>query len=76
MLTFAAVVFWTCLALIVYVYAGYPVAAVPARIAAPDAEARAKPARLPKVSLIISAYNEEDVIREKIINTPEPRVPA
>ena len=25
MLTFAAVVFWTCLGLIAYVYAGYPI---------------------------------------------------
>jgi biofilm PGA synthesis N-glycosyltransferase PgaC len=68
MLTLAAVAFWTCLALIVYVYAGYPVLLF-LMGSLRRARNRQKPGRLPKVSLIISAYNEEDVIREKIINT-------
>lgn len=68
MLTFAAIVFWTCLALVVYMYAGYPVL-----LFLMGSLRRAKPTpkanKLPRVSLIISAYNEEDVIREKIQNS-------
>jgi cellulose synthase/poly-beta-1,6-N-acetylglucosamine synthase-like glycosyltransferase len=68
MLTFAAVVFWTCLGLIAYVYAGYPILLFLLG-SLRRAQAGLKPARLPRVSLIISAYNEEDVIREKIANS-------
>jgi poly-beta-1,6-N-acetyl-D-glucosamine synthase len=64
----AAVAFWTCLALIVYVYVGYPVLLFLLG-SLRRARTNGKSARLPKVSLIISAYNEEDVIREKVINT-------
>jgi cellulose synthase/poly-beta-1,6-N-acetylglucosamine synthase-like glycosyltransferase len=71
-----AVVFWVSLALILYVYAGYPVLLFvvgscrglfqrpPKRGAL-----RSRIARLPRVTLVISAYNEEDVIREKLINS-------
>jgi cellulose synthase/poly-beta-1,6-N-acetylglucosamine synthase-like glycosyltransferase len=68
MLTFAAVVFWICLGLIAYVYAGYPILLFLLG-SLRRAQAGLKPARLPRVSLIISAYNEEDVIREKIVNS-------
>jgi cellulose synthase/poly-beta-1,6-N-acetylglucosamine synthase-like glycosyltransferase len=68
MLTVAAVVFWASLGAIVYVYAGYPLLLLLVGSLHRGAS-RLRPARLPRVSLIISAYNEEDVIREKIINS-------
>src|SRR6185295_20081991 len=68
MLTLAAVVFWTCLGLIAYVYAGYPILLFLLG-SLRRAQPRLKPAGPPRVSLIISAYNEEDVIREKIANS-------
>lgn len=68
MLALAAVVFWTCLALVVYMYAGYP-ALLFALGSLRRARGRPTAGRLPRVSLIISAYNEEDVIREKIVNS-------
>ncbi len=68
MSAFAAVVFWASLALLVYVYAGYPLLLFLAGSLRRESR-RTRPARLPRVSLIISAYNEEDVIREKILNS-------
>ncbi|NMC53946.1 MAG: glycosyltransferase family 2 protein [Chloroflexi bacterium] len=62
----AAILFWLCAFLIIYTYAGYPLAlALLARL-------KARPAPYPKsappVSLIIAAYNEEDVIEKKLEN--------
>lgn len=62
------ILFWFCLAVICYVYVGYPCAIWllarfrPARITPPAAE-------WPTLSLIISAYNEERCIREKLDNS-------
>lgn len=64
----ALVVFWACLALVVYMYAGYP-ALLLALGSLRRARAVPKARRPPRVSLIISAYNEEDVIREKLANS-------
>jgi cellulose synthase/poly-beta-1,6-N-acetylglucosamine synthase-like glycosyltransferase len=64
--------FWLSLGLVIYVYAGYPVLLLIVGLikeALPRRPARPRVARLPRVSLIISAYNEEDVIREKIFNS-------
>ncbi len=60
--------FWCSLALILYIYIGYPAAlAAAARLSrrrdAPDGVA------LPSVCLVISAFNEEAVIRRKIENS-------
>jgi len=66
--TLFAVVFWASLALLAYVYAGYPLLLFVLGAFRHEPR-RSRPARLPRVSLIISAYNEEDVIREKIVNT-------
>lgn len=61
-------VFWLCAALVAYVYAGYPLllrlvhavwGRVPAYPPAPD----------PSITLVISAFNEEATIREKLQNT-------
>lgn len=64
----AAVVFWGSLAGIVYLYAGYP--ALLLLLGAWRRPERQPPADFtPRVSLVISAYNEERVIREKILNS-------
>lgn len=62
------VAFWILLALVVYVYAGYPLllwvlraARGPRPVAVADAE--------PPVTLVISAYNEEAVIGPKLDNS-------
>ena len=61
--------FWVSIALLVYVYAGYPsllAALGRLRRRAPSA---APDTRLPSVCLVVSAHNEEAVIREKIENS-------
>ncbi len=61
------IVFWASVALVLYVYAGYPlVLSLMARYARPT---RREEDFLPSVSLIIPAYNEEKVLREKLENS-------
>lgn len=66
--------FWFCLLFIVYVYAGYPlIVAVLARLR------RARevyPEYTPNVSILIAAYNEQDVIAAKLENTLSLDYPA
>jgi cellulose synthase/poly-beta-1,6-N-acetylglucosamine synthase-like glycosyltransferase len=69
-----AVLFWTLTALVVYVYAGYPLLlALVGRI-------RARPTQRgeiePSVTLLISAFNEADVIAEKLQNSLSLDYPA
>src|SRR5262249_50846072 len=63
----AAVVFWSMVGLLVYVYVGYPA------LVFVLAHLRPRPVRkgpaLPPVSFIIAAYNEERSIAAKIDNT-------
>ena len=54
--------------MILYVYVGYPVLLFLLGSLRPADRRRARP-HTPRVSLIISAYNEEDVIREKLVNS-------
>lgn len=63
-----AVIFWSCITLIAYTYVFYPLViyvwsslkpALPSRNAAPA---------LPSVSIVISVYNEEAVLEEKLKN--------
>src|SRR5438132_3179944 len=63
----AAAVFWSAIALIVYVYAGYPALVFVVAHLRPRA-VHAAP-HLPTVSFIVAAYNEEASIAEKIENT-------
>lgn len=60
-------IFWLCVLLIAYAYAGYPL------ILALLARLRRKPAEYepitPQVSILIAAYNEQDVIAAKLENT-------
>src|SRR5882672_7597213 len=62
-------VFWTSCGLVVYVYAGYPLClwllTRGRRIPSPSVPADNK---LPSISLIVAAYNEERVIEEKLRN--------
>jgi cellulose synthase/poly-beta-1,6-N-acetylglucosamine synthase-like glycosyltransferase len=63
----AEAVFWSAIALIVYVYAGYPA------LVFLLAHLRPRPVRgapnLPTVSFVIAAYNEEAAIAAKLENT-------
>jgi cellulose synthase/poly-beta-1,6-N-acetylglucosamine synthase-like glycosyltransferase len=61
--------FWGSLGLVLYTYAGYPaILYVIGRLRAPRETPAASP-NAPSVCLIISAFNEEAVIREKIENS-------
>jgi cellulose synthase/poly-beta-1,6-N-acetylglucosamine synthase-like glycosyltransferase len=69
MSTVAAILFWGCAALIVYTHLGYPLA-LRALVAT-----RRRPSlspetweELPRVSLIVPAYDEEEVIAAKVAN--------
>jgi cellulose synthase/poly-beta-1,6-N-acetylglucosamine synthase-like glycosyltransferase len=62
----ATVVFWTCCALLLYVYLLYPVLvrALAARFGRP----MRRGTELPGVTMIVTAYNEEKCIRGKLDN--------
>ncbi|MEL7187664.1 MAG: glycosyltransferase family 2 protein [Pseudomonadota bacterium] len=61
------VTFWAMAALLIYIYAGYPL------LLTVFAKIRPRPVELgtssPAVTLVISAFNEEDVIAEKLENS-------
>src|SRR5437016_2372420 len=63
----AGVIFWGAIAVVVYVYVGYPC------LIFVLAHLRPRPVRkgpyVPTVSFIIAAYNEEPVIAKKLANT-------
>src|SRR5437870_111415 len=65
--TAAEVVFWTCALLLGYTYAGYPL------LLAVASQLRSRPVRradwIPTVSVIITAYNEEQALAAKLANT-------
>src|SRR5262245_27734944 len=60
--------FWTLLAIVVYVYAGYPLLLVLLRLLGGARVPRTAMIE-PPVTLIISAFNEEDVIADKLRNS-------
>lgn len=62
------IVFWTCLGLLLYTYAGYPLLLAVTRLVV---RRRTKPATLlaSRVSLVISAYNEQESLEGKILNS-------
>lgn len=66
-MTFLELAFWLAAVVVVYTYAGYGLV-VTALAAVRPKPHRKEPLRA-KVSLIIAAYNEEQVIREKIVNS-------
>lgn len=63
----AETIFWTTLALLLYAFAGYPLVLRALAAAAPKRRVLDE-TRLPSVSIVLSVYNEERVIREKIDN--------
>jgi len=69
-----AILFWSSVALVFYAYAGYPLALAALAWARNRRVARA--AITPRVSFIITAYNEERRMREKIENTLGQTYPA
>lgn len=63
------VLFWLCVALLVYAQIGYPlVLAALARVRRARAAIADGPGQLPAVSLIVAAYDEEAVIARKVAN--------
>src|SRR5215475_8631131 len=62
------IVFWGALALILYLYIGHPVLLFLLG-SLRRGKGRPQSTFTPPVSLIISAYNEEGVIREKLLNS-------
>lgn len=68
------VVFWAAVALVLYAYLGYP-AVLMALLLVRDRRV-AKAAVRPSVSFIVTAYNEERRIREKLENTLGQHYPA
>lgn len=63
------ILFWISFLFLIYVYLGYPLLiAVLARL---RRGANRPKAELPSISLIIAAYNEEKVLREKLANALE-----
>jgi glycosyltransferase involved in cell wall biosynthesis len=70
----ATLLFWCSVALVFYAYAGYPcVLMIMARL---RNRAVTRASITPRVSFIITAYNEERRLREKIANTLAQRYPA
>jgi poly-beta-1,6-N-acetyl-D-glucosamine synthase len=62
-----SLIFWLCILFIVYVYAGYPL--LVALLARLRRTFEVYPDITPKVSILIAAYNEQDVIAAKLENT-------
>jgi cellulose synthase/poly-beta-1,6-N-acetylglucosamine synthase-like glycosyltransferase len=63
------IIFWFSIFFIIYAYAGYPVVLYVCCLFTKLPRAKHGDPFLPKMSLLISAYNEEKVIREKLINS-------
>lgn len=66
---FAQIIFWFSFATLFYVYVGYPILVYLVSLAFPKKIKRG--AFSPKVTILITAYNEEKAIRAKIENTLE-----
>ena len=60
-------VFWICTLFIAYVYVGYPL--ILAFLARLRRKPEAYPEITPQVSILIAAYNEQNVIASKLVNT-------
>lgn len=63
----AQIIFWTSAALLLYVYAGYPLLVFIVSLISPKPVKRGK--FEPVVTVLITAYNEEQAIRNKLENT-------
>ncbi len=63
-----AAIFWVSAALIVYTHLGYPLVLRLLVILRRPGKPPAEPAEAPRVSLIVAAYDEEEVIEAKVAN--------
>jgi cellulose synthase/poly-beta-1,6-N-acetylglucosamine synthase-like glycosyltransferase len=72
---FFVIAAWISLAMVVYVYAGYPLLLVVLSRIRPAPPIN-KQSIYPSVSLIISCYNEEEILREKLLNSLEIDYPS
>ena len=70
----ATLVFWTCSALLLYVYVIYPL--LVRALAARFGIAARRGTDLPSVTVLITAYNEEKSIRDKLLNISRLDYPA
>lgn len=76
-MTFLTAIFWVCVALLVYVYAGYPVlAAALGRVRDRRVRAAAPGEFLPTVTVLIAAYNEARHIEATVRNKLQSDYPA
>lgn len=77
-MTFIEILYWICIALILYHHVGYPLLlkllARSAR-ASPSFEPTAVPPKYPSISIIIPCHNEASVIAKKIENTAQLEYP-
>jgi len=64
-------IYWSSLFLIFYTYIGYPLLLYVAQLFSKQKKCSRQDRELPKVTLLISAYNEEKSIGKKIVNTLE-----
>ena len=71
MLTLLAVAFWSALLLLLHVYCLYPIVLFILGSIIDRSTAEGSFEELPSVSLVVAAYNEEEVIEEKIQNSLE-----
>jgi poly-beta-1,6-N-acetyl-D-glucosamine synthase len=63
------IVFWCSVILILYSYVGYPFVLKMMSLFKPGRRSLNARSIEPKVTVLISAYNEEAVIEEKILNS-------
>ena len=68
------VFFWTCVCVLGYVYVGYPLLVYMMSLLFPRAVNRSEIE--PLVTVLITAFNEEESIREKLENTLKIDYPA
>jgi len=68
------ILFWACLGLLAYIYVGYPLLVYIVSVLLPRPVAAA--AFEPTVTILITAFNEESSIREKLENTLEIEYPS
>ena len=69
MLFWAKITFWGSFLLVSYTYIGYGIVVLILDKLTPKRKIIAEPSEWPKITLLIAAYNEESIIREKIENT-------
>jgi cellulose synthase/poly-beta-1,6-N-acetylglucosamine synthase-like glycosyltransferase len=68
------IIFWTCIWLLAYVYVGYPLLVY--TVSRLFSRAAVRGPIEPSVTVLITAFNEEDAIREKLENTLAIEYPA